>query len=76
MFNPYEADKISMEENASTQNKRVVSARDSGPNHKLHESYQGQSFKYITVAALLQGKKGRFYELICLTSSLTPILNR
>lgn len=64
-----------MEDNIFNQNKGGCVCKDRKPNHKLHESYQGQSFKCITVAALLQAKKGRFYELICLTSALTPILN-
>lgn len=59
-------------------NKKEMSCvcKDCRPNHKLHDSYQGQSLRYITASALLQSKiKGRSYELICLTSSLTPILN-
>lgn len=30
-----------------------------GPNHKFHDSCQGQSFKYITVSASAQSKKKR-----------------
>lgn len=53
-----------MKENIFTENTWVVSTKDIRPNHKLHKSYQGQSFKYVSVAALLLSKRGRFLWII------------